>query len=329
MSTIKKEEEKKYEVINDSDVVNMTEEKDEVATPNATETRKAVPATASNNNLTKSNMTISTVETLLAEGNQIVFLAFNRDVTDRTPHVKRLAKSIKEEGLHTPLHLVPATIALKEGIELLDDKGSLVTDPTDKYVLVDGNNKYRAIQVIRASQDVGMAAAPIKCIIDEEARDIQKMVMTMNNVVKPWSNADAIKAASQTKPNDVVDFIAEKVKEGFPFSTVSLVLTGQNNRITRDLIMRYIAGTGELPKCDLVNGKKKLDAMKEAGFSNKFIKSRYLIEAISDLTFQGYKLDDVLVALRKYTPAEVQFAQDRRDLSLLEIRTKELAAANN
>jgi hypothetical protein len=174
-----------------------------------------------------------------------------------------------------------------------------------------------------------MAAAPIKCIIDEEARDIQKMVMTMNNVVKPWSNADAIKAASQTKPNDVVDFIAEKVKEGFPFSTVSLVLTGQNNRITRDLIMRYIAGTGELPKCDLVNGKKKLDAMKEAGFSNKFIKSRYLIEAISDLTFQGYKLDDVLVALRRYTPAEVQFAQDRRSLSLLEIRTKELAAANN
>ena len=317
------------EIINIQNLTEMDKNETMVATQNAAENRKAVPATASNNPLTNSKMTISTVETLLAEGKQIVFLAFNRDVTDRTPHVKRLAKSIKEEGLHTPLHLVPAAIALEEGIELLDDKGSLVTDPTDKYVLVDGNNKYRAIQVLRASQDVGMAAAPIKCIIDEEARDIQKMVMTMNNVVKPWSNADAIKAASQTKPNDVVDFIAEKVKEGFPFSTVSLVLTGQNNRITRDLIMRYIAGTGELPKCDLVNGKKKLDAMKEAGFSNKFIKSRYLIEAISDLTFQGYKLDDVLVALRRYTPAEVQFAQDRRDLSLLEIRTKELAAANN
>ena len=317
------------EIINIQNLTEMDKNETMVATQNAAENRKAVPATASNNPLTKSKMTISTVETLLAEGNQIVFLAFNRDVTDRTPHVKRLAKSIKEEGLHTPLHLVPATIALKEGIELLDDKGSLVTDPTDKYVLVDGNNKYRAIQVLRASQDVGMAAAPIKCIIDEEARDIQKMVMTMNNVVKPWSNTDAIKAASQTKPNDVVDFIAEKVKDGFPFSTISIVLTGQNNKITKDLIMRYISGTGELPMCDLRNGKKKLDAMKEAGFSDKFIKSRYLIETISYLVFQGYKLDDVLVALRKYTPAEVQFAQDRRDLSLLEIRTKELAAANN
>ena len=317
------------EIINIQNLTEMDKNETMVATQNAAENRKAVPATASNNPLAKSNMTISTVETLLTEGKQIVFLAFNRDVTDRTPHVKRLAKSIKEEGLHTPLHLVPAAIALEEGIELLDDKGSLVTDPTDKYVLVDGNNKYRAIQVLRASQDVGMAAAPIKCIIDEEARDIQKMVMTMNNVVKPWNNADAIKAASQTKPNDVVDFIAEKVKDGFPFSTISIVLTGQNNKITKDLIMRYISGTGELPMCDLGNGKKKLEAMKEAGFSDKFIKSRYLIETISYLVFQGYKLDDVLVALRKYTPAEVQFAQDRRDLSLLEIRTKELSAANN
>jgi hypothetical protein len=225
--------------------------------------------------------------------------------------------------------LVPAAIALEEGIELLDERGSSVTDATNKYVLVDGNNKYRAIQVLRASQDVGMAAAPIKCIIDEGAKEIQRMVMTMNNVVKPWSNADAIKAASQTKPNEVVDFIAEKVKDGFPFSTISIVLTGQNNKITKDLVMRYISGTGELPMCDLVNGKKKLDAMTEAGFSSKFIKSRYLIETISYLVFQGYKLDDVLVALKKYTPAEVQFAQDRRDLSLLEIRTKELAAANN
>ena len=172
MSTIKKEEEKKYEVINDSDVVNMTEEKDEVATPNATETRKAVPATASNNNLTKSNMTISTVETLLAEGKQIVFLAFNRDVTDKTPHVKRLAKSIKVEGLHTPLHLVPATTAINEGVMLLDENGSAVTDGANKYALVDGNNKYRAIQVLRATQEPGMAVAPINCIIDEEAKDL-------------------------------------------------------------------------------------------------------------------------------------------------------------
>ena len=265
-------------------------------------------------------MKISTVETLQAESKQIVFLAFNRDVTNKTPHVKRLAKSIKEEGLHTPLHLVPATTAISEGIEVLDDKGSTITDGTNKYVLVDGNNKYRAIQVLRASKEPGKAVKPIKCIIDEEAKEIQKMVMSMNNVVKAWSNADSIKAASKTKPNEVVNYIAEKVKEGFSFSTISLALTGQNNKIKKDVIMKYIAGTGELPKCNVEKAKKKLAAMKEAGFSDKFIKSRYLFEAIDDLVKDEHKLDDVLAALKTYTSNEVQFAEDRRDLSLLEER---------
>ena len=199
---------------------------------------------ASVNNSNETSMKISTVEALQAECKQIVFLAFNRDVTNKTPHVKRLAKSIKEEGLHTPLHLVPATTAISEGIEVLDDKGSTITDGTNKYVLVDGNNKYRAIQVLRASKEPGKAVKPIKCIIDEEAKEIQKMVMSMNNVVKAWSNADSIKAASKTKPNEVVNYIAEKVKEGFSFSTISLALTGQNNKIKKDVIMKYIAGTG-------------------------------------------------------------------------------------
>ena len=275
---------------------------------------------ASVNNSNETNMKISTVEAIQAESKQIVFLAFNRDVTNKTPHVKRLAKSIKEEGLHTPLHLVPATTAIAEGIEVLDDKGSTVSDGTDKYVLVDGNNKYRAIQVLRASKEPGKAVKPIKCIIDEEAKEIQKMVMSMNNVVKVWSNADSIKAASKTRPNEVVDFIAEKVKEGFPFSTISLALTGQNNKIKKDVIMKYIAGTGELPKCNIERAKKKLAAMKEAGFSDKFIKSRYLFEAIDDLVKDEHKLDDVLAALKTYTSNEVQFAEDRRDLSLLEER---------
>ena len=261
--------------------------------------RKVAPAT-SGNNLNEREIRITTVEVLKAEGMEIVYLAFNRNVTDNTPHVKALAKSIKEEGLHTPLHLVPATTAIAEGIELLDDNGSAVTDGENKLVLVNGNNKFRATLVLRASNDPGKAIEPIKCIVDEGARNIQRM--TMNNVVKPWSNADAIKAASNTKPNEEVKFIEHLAKVGFTFSTISLILTGQNNKIKKDVIMKYIAGTGELPKCDIEKAKKKLNAMKEAGFSTKFIKSRYLIEAINSMMFQGYNLGDVLEALKKFTP---------------------------
>ena len=144
-------------------------------------------------------MKVATVEELMSQGKSIVFLAFNRDVTNKTPHVKALAKSIKEVGLLTPLFLVPATTALEEDIELVDENGSPVTDGKDKYVLTDGNNKNRAIHLLRASHEPGKAIEPIKCIIDEDAKNIQRMVMTMNNVVKPWSNVDAIKAASKTR----------------------------------------------------------------------------------------------------------------------------------
>lgn len=296
---------------------------------NDIETRKAVPATASVNPVIKAKMKVTTIEALQAEGKQIVFLAFNRDVTDKTPHVRKLARSIREEGLHTPLHLVPATTALNEGVMLLDENGSAVTDGTDKYALVDGNNKYRAVQVLRATKEAGMAAAPINCIIDEEAKEIQKMVMTINNVVKPWSNADAIKAASRTKNDEVADFIAEKVKEGFSFSTLSLILTGYNNKITKSIVMNFIADAGELPDCDLAIAKKKLAAMKEAGFSDKFIKNRYLIETINGLVFQGHNLDNVLAALKTYTDDEVQFAQDRRSLALLKTKVERMGAAQN
>lgn len=293
---------------------------------NNLERRNAAPV-AIVKQFNEEKMQISTVEALQEMGKTIVFLAFNRDVTNETPHVKRLAKSIKEEGLHTPLHLVPATTALAEDIELLDENGSPVTDGTDKYALVDGNNKYRAIQMLRETREQGKAAESINCIIDEDAKDIKKMVMTMNNVVKPWSNADSVKAANKIRPNAVVDFIAEKVKDGFSLSTLSLLLTGQNNKITKSVLMKYAANMGDLPKCDLVSAKKKMEAMKEAGFSNKFCKSRYLTEAINGMQFQGHNLDDVLEALKTYTPDEVKFAEDRRSLHLLEEKVEELEEA--
>lgn len=279
---------------------------------------------ASVKQLNEIKMKVTTVEALKAEGKEIVYLSFNRDVTDRTPHVKALAKSIREVGLLTPLYLVPAATALAEGIELVDDKGRTVTNGANKDVLTDGNNKYRAIQVLRKTSEPGKAAEPIKCIIDEDAKNILQTVITMNNVVKPWSNADAIKAAVKTKSNETVDFINEKVKEGFTFSTISLILTGQKGKITKDIVMKYIAGTDELPACDLVSAKKKLDAMKDAGFSPKFILSRFLIEAINAQLYIGKPLDVVLEALKRFTNNEVQFAEDTRNLSVLVEKVREV-----
>lgn len=297
---------------------------------NNLERRNVAPAT-SGKQIKEERMRVTTVEALEAEGKEIVYLEFNRDVNEQMPHVKALARSIKEVGLLTPLHLVPAPIALKEGIGLLDKDGSKVTDGNNKLTLTDGNNKFKAILMLRKSGDPGKAIEPIKCIIDEDAKDIQRMVMTMNNVVKPWSYADAIKSASVMRPNEVIEFIDEKLKEGFPPSSISLLLTGRNNKFTKSTIMNYNAGTEELPNCNIEKAKKKLAGMEKAGFSKKFIRSRYLIEAIDELLKDEHKLDDVLAALNLLTPNEVRFAEDNKleDLRILQRKLAEVEDANN
>ena len=75
--------------------------------------------------------------------------------------------------------------------------------------------------------------------------------------------------------------------------------------------------------------RRILYAMKDAGFSAKFIKSRYLIEAIDDMVNDEHKLDDVLEALKKFTSNEVKFAEDSRDLSVLEDKVKEVENDKN
>lgn len=274
--------------------------------------------TKSINSLNEIQMRLTTVEALQAEGKEIVFLAFNRDVTDKTPHVKALAKSIKEEGLHTPLYLVPATIALNEGIELLDSRGSKVIDGTNKLAVTDGNNKFKAVQMLRNSKDAGKANEPIKCIIDENATDIQRMVMTINNVVKTWGYTDALKAASKTKPNELIDFLVELSAEKYPPSTQSLLVAFNADTIKKNFIMEYNAGKVEFPKCCNINRAKKILATaEEVGFSKKFMRSRYLIKAIIEQFNTVESIDKVLEALKSFTKEEVQFAEENRDLSLL------------
>lgn len=276
------------------------------------------------NSLNEIQMKVTTVEALQAEGKEIVFLAFNRDVTEKTPHVKELAKSIKEEGLHTPLHLIPASTALNEGIELLDSRGSKVTDGTNKYAVADGNNKFKAIQVLRNSDDAGMAMKPISCIIDESAVNIQRMVMTINNEQKPWGHTDALKAASKLKPSELIDFLVELSAEKYSPSTQSLLIAFKTGVIKKNIIMKYNAGNLAFPKCcNIDRAKKILATAKEAGFSSKFIKSRYLIEAIIEQFNIVESIDKVLGALKTFTNEEVQFAEENRDLSLLADRITE------
>lgn len=87
--------------------------------------------------------------------------------------------------------------------------------------------------------------------------------------------------------------------------------------------MKYNAGTGHLPDCDVERAKKILTAVEKAGFSKKFIHKRYLIEVIDRLIWKEHSLNEILDALTSFTKEEIQFAEDNGDLSLLADRVTE------
>ena len=87
--------------------------------------------------------------------------------------------------------------------------------------------------------------------------------------------------------------------------------------------MKYNAGIGQLPDCNVERAKKILTAVEEAGFSTKFIHKRYLIEVINGLIWKEYSLNEILEALKSFTKEEIQFAEDKGDLSLLADRVTE------
>lgn len=260
----------------------------------------------------ETRMRVTTVEALQAEGKEIVYLKFNRDVRVKkakggykpTAHVKNLMQSIKEEGLHTPLYVVPAEVALAEGLELVDADGNDVTDGTNKYVLIDGNNKNEAITLLRATDDAGKASEPIKCLVDEAATNIKQMVMTMNNVVKTWGYADSVKAASVlNKDDEGLAFLKELSDLKFSPSTTSLMLAGRVGVIKKNTLMNYDPELWE--SCNLGRAKKVFETAKKVGFSIGYIKKRYLHEAIQEGLNKTGDIDKVLKALESFTKEEI------------------------
>ncbi len=273
------------------------------------------------NQAKETGMRVTTVEDLQAEGKEIVYLKFNRDVKVKnakggykpTTHVKNLMKSIKEEGLHTPLYVIPAEVALAEGLELVDADGNDVTDGTDKYVLIDGNNKNEAIMLLRATDDAGKASEPIKCLVNETATNIKQKVMTMNNVVKTWGYDDSVKAASVlNKEDEGLAFLKKLSDLKFTPSTTSLMLAGRVGVIKKNTLMNYTPELWE--SCNLGRAKKVLETAKKAGFSISYIKKRYMHEAIQEGLNRTGNIESVINALESFTKEEIKEIEKGGDM---------------
>lgn len=271
---------------------------------------------ANNNN---NGIIFSTIEELQTKGLEIFFLKDNRDLTP--VNVKGKMTSIKEEGLITPLHLIPAEKAIEEGLEIIDKNGSLVNkeNAANGFIIGDGNNRYKAIMNLRDKpEEAGKGMNPIKCMIDIEMGNILKKVIEMNNTSVKWKGKDYIKTAlNQHKGNETLEFIKELQDKKFSDSTISLILCS-DTKLSK-IIPSLVTDITKLPKsCKLDRAKKFVDAARSVGYPDKYIAKRYLIESFIDLLKDEHSSESILTAMSKMTETEVKFSMDNNNFEVIE-----------
>lgn len=270
------------------------------------------------------NLSLTSIAKLANDGKEILFISVNRETPASSSNVKGKMKSLKEYGVCSPLILLPAKYAAEEGLELLDDKGSLVKDEErikNAYVITDGNNRYKAYLAIGAEKakaiangkeyEEGKGLDEIPCIIQNEKPElgVLKTLIEMNTTAISWKGFDYAKTAAKLNPdNEVMKLVVELVDGKMSLSTISLFLCFGKS-LTPKAIANLIK-TGKLEgegDYKVERARKVLDALKEAGFSQKIINKRYLIEFVIR---EADQLDKVLEAFKQLTPEEVAYISD-------------------
>jgi len=267
---------------------------------------------------------ISTLDTIKEEGKGILFIKANRFSPVTGENVKGKIASLKMYGVLTPFQLIPASFADEEGLELLDENGSLVTDAdriSNSYCILDGNNRYKArLEIARKANlerskgklpDVGKALDDVTIMIlqTKPEKGVLSSLMEINTTNVKWKYSDYASTALKLNPDcEILKFIVElREKYSFSPSSISLYLTFNAKHIKEEHIANAIKGGEKEPayfgKVKLERAKRILSTLRDAGFVNKVIKTKYLIEFLIE---NADRLEEMLKAISKLSESEVK-----------------------
>lgn len=268
-------------------------------------------------------MIFSTVQEEINNGSEILFIRMNRETVVNGKNVKGKIKSMKEYGVTSPLQLLPAKFAYDEGLELLDEKLSLVTDGErikKAHIIMDGNNRYKAYLTIKNEKakadangkeyETGKGLDAIPCLIADKApeKGVLNTLIEMNTTSVSWNDKDYIRTASLKFPeNELLQYVDKLAKKKMSASSISLYVSFGNS-LKRAAIANAIK-TGKALEGDynVERAKRIITALKEAGFEQKAINKRYLIQFIIS---NADRFDKVLEAIKELTKDEVTYISD-------------------
>lgn len=226
----------------------------------------------------KEAMQIITLAVLQSKGIKIARLAGNRNLDPKI--VKAKKKSLKETGLLVPAIIIEASLALEEGLEVVDfETGEAVTEENvdDYVVLVDANHRYQAhLDLVKLDDEYNKDFSVMFPLQDI---DVSKMLSEINVATNPWKTADYGKGAAMVLKEKLplLDAINSLTEKGYSVEAACKWLTFAC-KVTKSVMAKAMNGviSDALRKDNgIERGLKLIDAAKKS-FAEDFLKTRTL-----------------------------------------------------
>ena len=236
----------------------------------------------------------------------------NRDVD-----TKRLMKAIKKDGrVLVPIIVVEYQNIQDKDVVLYDmrTKQRLENPSNDYYVILDGQHRSTcALQLYKEMKNEGSDVKFTDFIYanvmedeDIQAQNIVTLIMSINSSATSWKSKDYIKSAYTHNPEDET-LIAVKLctQLGFSISNASRCLCNNHKALNPLVLSRFISNDGELPESNPRKALEILRMLNGVGFSNNFLRKRYLAEEIV-IKRNNDRLDAFLNSLCRLDSATVK-----------------------
>ena len=231
------------------------------------------------------------------ENCKFAFLGFNRIVLKNN----ELMDKKKKNGVQVPIIVVRGS-ELEHDVELFDavSNQKVVTEEerNNSLVVLDGQHRVSCWLSINNEDENQEHNLDIPVIIKsiEEVGNINEFIVSINNTSKKWKGADYIdNAFKQCKEDEIVKAIYAFKNLGFSLSSISRYMCLNKDYLNPCSLSDYVNQGVKINRIDYKRAVKIYLFLLKCGFSNNYLKSRYLIDYI----MEQKKQDDLDIALNK------------------------------
>lgn len=214
------------------------------------------------------------METLATINKEVAFLKCNRLIDKK--NIIQKVQSIKSKGIIGIIFYLPGDKVVKDGYEIIDSHNNSISKPENYIVIIDGQHR------IKAALDCNYPTDKIRLALPGDiSLDTMTILLALNNECFKWAGNNYLRAAYIRHPKSkdlaYMNLLAE---EGFPLSTISWLVT-LGTTVNQTHLNTYIATSGVVACANIERAQLFLETARKAGFSDRYLKKRYLIEGIA------------------------------------------------